>query len=76
MLALGRKKNETIIIDGEIEITVLDISGEQVKLGIKAPKHISIYRKEIYMQIQQENKKSAKENSRTAINKFINLKKD
>ncbi|WP_105616947.1 carbon storage regulator CsrA [Vallitalea okinawensis] len=60
MLALSRKKDESIIIDSNIEIVVLDISGDQVKLGIRAPKHISIHRKEIYLQIQQENTMAAK----------------
>ena len=56
MLALSRKKNEAIIINNNIEITVLDIRGDQIKLGISAPKEIPIYRKEVYIQIQNENK--------------------
>ena len=56
MLALSRKKNEAIIINNNIEITVLDIRGDQIKLGIAAPKEIPIYRKEVYIQIQNENK--------------------
>lgn len=58
MLALSRKKKEAIIINNNIEITILDIKGDQVKIGISAPKDISIYRKEIYLQIQEENKES------------------
>ena len=58
MLALSRKKNEAIMINNNIEITVLDIRGDQVKLGIAAPKEIPIYRKEVYLQIQQENKQA------------------
>ncbi|MCH4193338.1 MAG: carbon storage regulator CsrA [Butyrivibrio sp.] len=58
MLALSRKKNEAIIINNNIEVTVLEIRGDQVKLGIAAPKEIPIYRKEVYAQIQQENKAS------------------
>ena len=58
MLALSRKKNEAIIINNNIEITVLDIRGDQIKLGISAPKEIPIYRKEVDIQIQNENKEA------------------
>ena len=53
MLALARKSNESIMLGNDIEITVLEIKGDQVKLGIKAPKSVPIYRKEIYLQIQE-----------------------
>lgn len=56
MLALSRKKNEAIVINNNIEITVLEIKGEQVKLGISAPKEVPVYRKEVYLQIQEANK--------------------
>ncbi|MBZ4667041.1 MAG: carbon storage regulator [Defluviitaleaceae bacterium] len=56
MLALTRKKDESIIIGDQIEITVLDIQGDKVRLGIQAPKNISIYRKEIFLEIKEENK--------------------
>ncbi len=56
MLALSRKKNEALIINNNIEITVLEVKGDQVKLGISAPKEIPVYRKEVYMQIQEANK--------------------
>ena len=56
MLALSRKKNEALVINNNIEITILDIKGDQVKLGISAPKQIPIYRKEVYLQIQESNK--------------------
>ncbi|MBO4912063.1 MULTISPECIES: carbon storage regulator CsrA [Butyrivibrio] len=58
MLALSRKKNEAIVINNNIEITVLDIRGDQIKIGIAAPKDIPIYRKEVYIQIQNENKEA------------------
>jgi carbon storage regulator len=61
MLALSRKKNEAIIINNNIEITVLDIRGDQIKLGIAAPKEIPIYRKEVYIQIQNENKQATED---------------
>ncbi len=63
MLALGRKKNQSIIIGNDIEIVVLDISGDQVKLGIKAPKSVTIHRKEIFLEIQKYNRESAKESN-------------
>ena len=55
MLVLARKINESIIIGDDIEVVVLEVQGEQVKLGINAPKSIKIYRKEIYEEIQQQN---------------------
>ena len=55
MLALSRKKGEAIIINNDIEITVLEIKGDQVKVGISAPKSVPVYRKEVYIQIQAEN---------------------
>ena len=56
MLALSRKKNEAIVINNNIEITILEIKGEQVKVGISAPKQVPVYRKEVYLQIQEANK--------------------
>ena len=58
MLALSRKKNEAIIINNDIEITVLEVKGDQVKIGISAPKEVPIYRKEVYQQIQDANRAS------------------
>jgi len=59
MLALARKLNQSIVIGDNIEITLLEIKGDQIKVGINAPKSVPIYRKEIYEQIQEENKKAA-----------------
>ena len=67
MLALTRKKSESIIISDNIEVIVLGIQGEQVKLGIVAPRHIPVHRKEIYEQIQMENLEAAKKLDVTAI---------
>ena len=47
MLALSRKKNEALVINNNVEITVLEIKGEQVKLGISAPREVPVYRKEV-----------------------------
>jgi len=55
MLVLARRLNESIMIGDEIEIVVIDIKGDQVKLGIKAPRKITVHRKEIYQEIKQEN---------------------
>lgn len=59
MLALTRKKDEAIILNDNIEIKVLEIIGDKVKLGISAPKEVSIYREEIYLQVLESNKKAA-----------------
>lgn len=59
MLALSRKKDEALIINNNIEITVLEIKGEQVKLGISAPREVPIYRKEVYAQIQEANRNAS-----------------
>jgi len=58
MLALTRKRGESIIIGDDIEVVILNIQGEQVKLGINAPKTISVHRREVYEQIQEANKES------------------
>ena len=58
MLALSRKKNEAIIVNNNVEITILDIKGDQVKLGISAPREVPVYRKEVYVQIQESNKEA------------------
>ena len=58
MLALSIKKGEALIINNNIEITVLEIKGEQVKLGIAAPREVPVYRKEVYIQIQEANKEA------------------
>ncbi len=59
MLALSRKKGEALVINNNIEVTILEIKGEQVKLGISAPKEVPVYRKEVYVQIQEANKEAA-----------------
>ncbi|MBQ7973000.1 MAG: carbon storage regulator CsrA [Lachnospiraceae bacterium] len=58
MLALSRKKNEAIVVNNNVEITVLEVKGDQVKLGISAPKEVPVYRKEVYVQIQEANKEA------------------
>ena len=58
MLALSRKKNEALVINNNVEVTILEIKGDQVKMGIEAPKEVPVYRKEVYLQIQQSNKEA------------------
>jgi carbon storage regulator len=55
MLVLARKLNESIMIGDDIEVVVIDIKGDQVKLGIRAPKSVTVHRMEIYQDIKQEN---------------------
>jgi carbon storage regulator len=58
MLILTRKEEESLIIDGKIEITIIKSEDGKVKLGITAPKEIEIHRKEIFEKIQEENKEA------------------
>jgi carbon storage regulator len=55
MLVLTRKSNQSIMIGDEIEVSVLSIMGEKVRIGIQAPRDIPVFRKEVYLEIQQEN---------------------
>ena len=55
MLVLTRKPDQSIMVGNEIEITVLEVRGEQVRLGIRAPRNITVHRKEVFEQIKQEN---------------------
>lgn len=63
MLALSRKQGEAVVIGSDVEITVLEIKGEQVKLGIAAPKSVPIYRKELYVQMKEANQEAIKQAS-------------
>jgi len=71
MLALTRKKGESIMIGDTAEIVVLSVSGEQVKLGIIAPKNVAIHRKEVYDQIRDENKEASKIVKPTSLKDFM-----
>lgn len=71
MLALSRKKNESIIIDNNIEVTVLDIKGDQIKLGISAPKSVPVYRKEVYVQIKDANKEASRSDGAEMLKNFL-----
>jgi len=71
MLALTRKKGESLVIGNDIEITILEVRGEQIKIGINAPKDVSIYRKEIYLQIQEENQQAFSSEAFDALNDLL-----
>ena len=71
MLALTRKKGESLVINNDIEITILEIRGDQIKLGVSAPKEVPIYRKEVYTQIQQENRNSADAQNAQALKELF-----
>jgi carbon storage regulator len=54
MLVLSRQKDESIMIGDDVEITIVDVRGDKVRLGINAPRNITVHRKEIYLAIQRE----------------------
>lgn len=71
MLALSRKKNEALVINSNVEITVLEIKGEQVKLGISAPREVPVYRKEVYVQIQSANREAGDVDGMEALKNLL-----
>ncbi len=71
MLALSRKINQSIILNDNIEVTILEIKGDQIKIGIDAPKTVPIYRKEIYTQIKDANTEAAKTATPDALSRFM-----
>ncbi len=71
MLALTRKKGESLMIDNNIEVTILEIRGDQVKIGISAPKDVPVYRKEVYLQIQEETKEAMNVDNLAALKELF-----
>ena len=71
MLALTRKKGEALMVNNNVEITILEVRGDQVKIGIAAPKDVPIYCKEVYLQIQEENKASFSPEGLEALKEFM-----
>jgi carbon storage regulator len=65
MLVLTRKPNQSIVIGDDIELTVIEVRGDQVRIGIEAPRSISVHRKEIYEQIKAQNLRAASVDSST-----------
>lgn len=66
MLVLSRKKNESIIINDVITVTVVEIRGDKVRLGIEAPKDVTVHRREVYEAIQNQQKLACDEDSRAS----------
>ena len=71
MLALTRKKGESLVVNNNIEITVLEIRGDQIKIGISAPKNVPVYRKEVSLQLQKENEASLKADGLEALKNLL-----
>ena len=71
MLALTRKKGESLVLNNDIEVTVLEIRGDQVKIGVKAPREEPVYRKELYPQIQKEHEAAASVENLEALKKLL-----
>ena len=67
MLVLTRKSNQSIMIGDDIEVSVLSIMGEKVRIGIQAPRDIPVFRKEVYLEIQQERGELAGSGARTEV---------
>jgi carbon storage regulator len=60
MLVLSRQRDETIVIGDDIEMTIVDIRGDKVRIGIRAPSHVAVHRKEVYDAIKRENEQAAR----------------
>ncbi|HBG48092.1 MAG TPA: carbon storage regulator [Cyanobacteria bacterium UBA9971] len=73
MLVLTRKKGQKLIINDNIEVTILETRGDNVKIGISAPRNVSIFREEIYEEIKKANEQSIKEISLPEFNNTINI---
>lgn len=73
MLVLTRKLGESIAIDDDIKITVVQIKGKQIRLGIEAPKETKVHREEVYLAIQEQNKKAAVNASPSNIRNLVSF---
>lgn len=71
MLALTRRKGESLIINNNVEVSILEIRGDQVKIGITAPKEVPVYRKEVYLQIENENKAAVSADNMELLKKLF-----
>ena len=74
MLVLSRKTNESIVIDGKIYLDILRFEGDSVKVGVKAPKNVTVYRKEIYDEILESNRAAASGPTKKDIQAILNKK--
>lgn len=66
MLILSRRLNESIVIGDEVVVTVLEVRGDQVRLGIRAPRHVTVHREEVQREIMEENRQAAAAAARAA----------
>jgi carbon storage regulator len=65
MLVLSRQRDQSIVIGDDIEITIVDVRGDKVRIGINAPRHVSVHRKEVYEAIRRENEAAAGNGQKT-----------
>ena len=75
MLVLTRIPGQKIIINDNIEVTILEVKGDSIRVGIEAPRDITIYRHEIYEEIKNENRRTANQSSLDDVTKVLNLLK-
>lgn len=73
MLVLSRKINESIIIGDNVEVTVVEVNGRNVKIGIAAPKDVSVHRKEVYEAIRDENIQATKKENLVSLVDFFKM---
>ncbi|MGO9976630.1 MAG: carbon storage regulator CsrA [Solirubrobacteraceae bacterium] len=71
MLVLTRKSNQSIMIGDDVEVSVLAITGEKVRIGIHAPRDVPVYRKEVYVEIQQEGSAKAARDTREQVDQAL-----
>ena len=74
MLILSRKIDEKIKIGDEITLTIIEVKGDQVKIGVEAPKNVKVFRQEVFEAIQNENKAAAQQPSEDVLKSVLNLK--
>ncbi len=75
MLILARKLNESIMIGDDVEIVVVEIKGDQVKLGIRAPRNVTVHRTEVYREIREQNTRAAKTPTPESLDSLASLLK-
>lgn len=81
MLVLSRRVNQSIKIGDDIEIMIIEVRGDQVRVGVNAPRDVTVHRKEVYIQIQQENVKAAEASASgadvsAALDQFLQIEDD
>ncbi|MDR9853368.1 carbon storage regulator CsrA [Paenibacillus sp. VCA1] len=78
MLVLSRNKGEKIVINNDIVLTILEVSGDHVRIGIDAPAHVTVYREEIYKALQDQNRSAAtiQDNAQQLLSQVLKNKKN